>query len=162
MSKSLSFQLFHAGRRLQILALCVSELELISSTKLGCRKGIQSVKSAWSSLHPELQDHVLPILLENNKGPQTSIHIHTQRAKTDQSHLSPIIAHSYPCSLFMFVVCNQLYVTSFYSLFGYPLVLPLYNCSLKMLVFTHRFDLSNKLFVCKHQICNVNIFSLDL
>ena len=85
-----------------------SELRLTFFMRLDGRKNVQSVKSAWSSFHIALKDHVLPTILGNNKEHK-------------------INTHSYPCSLFMFVVCYHLYFTSVYSLFGYPSVLPLYN-----------------------------------
>ena len=50
-----------ADGKLEVFALRVSELGLISSMRLDGRKDIQSVKSAWSVLHAELKARVLPL-----------------------------------------------------------------------------------------------------
>ena len=52
--------------------LRASGLELISSMRLDGRKGIQSVRSAWSILHSELIAGDLPPLKQSNKGCKTS------------------------------------------------------------------------------------------
>ena len=69
----MSFQLFHVDERL--FTLRVSGLELISSVRVGGRKEIQSVKSAWSVLIPELKTGVQPALKGNNKGRKIDAHI---------------------------------------------------------------------------------------
>ena len=66
------------------------------------RKEIQSVKSAWSSFHSELKDHVLPTPLGNNLG-QTIIF--TRKRLNLPNSCVPIIAHPDPCCLF---VCGML------------------------------------------------------
>ena len=69
------------------------------------RKEIQSVKSAWSSLHSELKDHVLRTLLGNNLG-QTNIC--TRKDQNPPNSCVSIIAHPYPCSLFMWCVTSYI------------------------------------------------------
>ena len=70
----LSFQLFHAGERLQVLVLKASKLELISSKRLDDRKDIQSVESAWLILRSELKACAIPPLERNNKRRKMKTH----------------------------------------------------------------------------------------
>ena len=72
----LSFQLFHAGERLQVLVLKASELELISSKRLDDRKDIQSVESTWLILRSELKACAIPPLERNNKRRKMNTHTH--------------------------------------------------------------------------------------
>ena len=60
-SKSfLSFELFHPDKKIQVFALKAFELGLISTMRLDGRRDIMSVKSTWSTLHPELKACVPP------------------------------------------------------------------------------------------------------
>ena len=45
---------------------------MISSKRLGGRKGIQSVKAAWSALHSQLKSCILPPLERNYKERKTN------------------------------------------------------------------------------------------
>ena len=51
---------------------------MISSMRVNARKGMQSLKSTWSSLHSDLKDRVLHTLERNNRGGETKrTHVHT-------------------------------------------------------------------------------------
>ena len=63
----MSFELFHTNKKLPIFAIRASGLGVSFSMRLIRRKGIHSVKSAWSLLHLVLQDHVLHLWKESIK-----------------------------------------------------------------------------------------------
>ena len=51
----MSFELFHPDKKIQVFALRAPELGLISIMRLDGGKDIMSVKSTWSTLHPEFK-----------------------------------------------------------------------------------------------------------
>ena len=75
----MSFQLFHADEKLEVLVL-----RLISSTRWDDRKYNQLRKPVWSILHSKLRAHALTPLIGNNK--RRKRRNRTQSHNTDTDH----------------------------------------------------------------------------
>lgn len=92
-----------------VFTLWTSRLGLISSMRLDGRKDTQFVKSVWSILHSELKTHILPLLVQNNKGrTNTHTHIHIFKFSVQEiSSLKKVLTKNFP------IFFRELYVKFF-------------------------------------------------
>ena len=66
--------------------------------RLDGRKGIRSVKVAWSFLHTELKASVLPLLEGNNKRRKTNTHTQAkQKTKKKKTKMNRTLSVSRTC-----------------------------------------------------------------